>query len=226
MTDLPRALALSLGQLGDPAILRVVGKSLAVTLAVFAAAGALLWATLTPRIDAVAARYPGLGEAVVIVLIVVSAWLLFRFVALAVVQFFADDVVRAVERRHYAAAATVPDARFADELAASTRGLARALAVNAIVLPFALVLLVTGVGTALLFWAANAWLLGRELTEMVWLRHRGPDHATLPVGGGTRFALGGIVAALLAVPFLNLIAPVLGAAAATHLVHGRRGMDA
>jgi len=156
----------------------------------------------------------------------VSAWLWFRFVARAVIQFFADEVVRAVETRHYAKAAAAPEAAFRDELAGSARGLARALAVNALVLPFALVLLVTGVGTALLFWAANAWLLGRELTEMVWLRHCGPGRAALPVGKGARFALGGIVAAMLAVPFLNLIAPVLGAAAATHLVHGRRNADA
>ena len=32
-------------------------------------------------------------------------------------------------------------------------------------------------------------------------------------------ALGGVVAALLMVPFANFLAPVLGAAAAAHLVH-------
>jgi uncharacterized protein involved in cysteine biosynthesis len=43
----------------------------------------------------------------------------------------------------------------------------------------------------------------------------------------TRFLLGGAIAALLAVPFANLLAPVLGAAAATHLVHlGLRARDA
>lgn len=226
MTGLPRALALSLGQLGDPAILKVLAKSLAVTLAIFAAAGALLWTLLAPRIDDFAAQYSFLAEAIVLVLTIVSAWLLFRFVALAVIQFFADDVVRAVERRHYPAEAAVPDAPFAAELSASARGLARALLVNAVVLPFALLLLVTGVGTAMLFFIVNAVLLGRELSEMVWLRHRRPGDEGLPVGGGTRFALGGVVAALLAVPVLNLIAPVLGAAAATHLVHGRREPNA
>ncbi len=102
----------------------------------------------------------------------------------------------------------------------------RVLAVNAIVLPLALVLLVTGIGTALLLWAANAWLLGRELTEMVWLRHRADTSDLVPVGWPTRFALGGIVAALLIVPFVNLLAPVLGAAAATHLVHRARSKHA
>lgn len=222
MRDLPRAFALSLGQLGDPAILKVLAKSLAITLALFAMLAVAGWYALAGLIADYAAGYEDLGALLAVILAVLAGWLLFRIVALAVIQFFADDVVRAVERRHYAVAAEVPDAPFAVELRASARGLVRALAVNAVVLPFALVLLVTGIGTALLFWAANAWLLGRELTEMVWIRHRESEGAALPVGAATRFALGGIVAALLAVPVVNLLAPVLGAAAAAHLVHGRR----
>ena len=38
-----RAFFLSLGQLGDPAIRRVLIHSLAVTFAIFAAAGVVLW---------------------------------------------------------------------------------------------------------------------------------------------------------------------------------------
>lgn len=222
MTDLPRAFALSLGQLNDPAILRVLGKSLLATLAIFALLGTLAWQGLSATLRAYAAGYEGLGGLIAILLTVIGGWLLFRIVALAVIQFFADDIVRAVEARHYPGAATVPNLPIAAAFSASTKGLVRAVIVNAVALPFALVLLVTGVGTALLFWAANAWLLGRELTEMVWLRHRGASDAGVPVSGATRFALGGIVAALLIVPFVNFLAPVLGAAAATHLVHRAR----
>ena len=39
---------------------------------------------------------------------------------------------------------------------------------------------------------------------------------------GSGWDMGVIVAALLSVPFVNLIAPVLGAAMATHQFHGRR----
>ena len=219
MTDLPRAFALSLGQLSDPAILRVLGKSLLATVAIFALLGTLAWRGLSATLHTYASGFERLGGLIAIVLTVIAGWLLFRMVALAVIQFFADDIVRAVEARHYPAAAAVPDLRFADAFSASTRGLIRAVVVNAIVLPFALVLLVTGLGTASLFWAANGWLLGRELTEMVWLRHRSASDERLPLGSATRFALGGIVAALLIVPFVNLLAPVIGAAAATHLVH-------
>jgi uncharacterized protein involved in cysteine biosynthesis len=226
MTELPRAFALSLGQLSDPAIGRVLAKSILATLAIFAALGFAAWATLSAALQRYAAGYEDLGALIAAALIVIGGWLLFRAVALAVLQFFADDVVRAVERRHYSDAASVPNLPFFTELSASAKGLLRVVAVNAVVLPIALILLVTGIGTALLLWAANAWLLGRELTEMVWLRHSADTSELVPVGGLTRFALGGIVAALLIVPFINLLAPVLGAAAATHLVHRARARNA
>ena len=227
MTDLPRAFALSLGQLSDPAILRVLGKSVALTLAIFAILGGVLLFGLYSYLISLGVAFSAeLSSLAALLLTVMAGWLLFRFIALGVIQFFADDIVRAVEARHYPAASTAPNLAFAEAFAASTKGLVRALVVNAIVLPFALVLLVTGVGTALLFWLANAWLLGRELTEMVWLRHRSGGGERLPVGGATRFALGGIVAALLIVPFVNLLAPVIGAAAATHLVHRARSQRA
>ena len=222
MTQLPRAFAHALGQLSDPAILSVLAKSLLATLAIFAGLGVLAWQGLSATLASYAAGYEGLSGLIAIVLTVLGGWLLFRVIALAVLQFFADDVVRAVERRHYSAAAAVPDLPFSVELSASARSMLRTVAVNAVVLPFALILLVTGVGTALLLWAANAWLLGRELTEMVSLRHRAAGEEVAPVSGVTRFMLGGIVAALLIVPFVNLLAPVLGAAAATHLVHRGR----
>lgn len=222
MIDLPRAFALSLGQLSDPAIGRVLAKSVLATLTIFGLLGFAAWAGLSTGLERFAAGYEDFSALIAVVLTLIGGWLLFRVVALAVLQFFADDVVRAVEHRHYGAAAAVPDLPLSAEVAASAKGLVRVVAVNAVVLPIALVLLVTGIGTALLLWAANAWLLGRELTEMVWLRHRADASELVPVSGLTRFALGGIVAALLIVPFVNLLAPVLGAAAATHLIHRAR----
>jgi uncharacterized protein involved in cysteine biosynthesis len=153
---------------------------------------------------------------------VLSAWLLFRVVALAVLQFFADEVVVAVERRSYPeAAAAARKLGMASEAKNALAGAARAIVANVVAAPIALLLLFTGIGPALVFWAVNAWLLGRELTDMVWLRHRPAPEAAAPVGRGERFLLGGAIAALMVVPFANLVAPLLGAAAATHLVHGR-----
>ena len=229
MTSLPRALALSIGQLGDRAILCVLAKSAVLTLAIFAALGAALWWALDAAIEEwIVAILPGdysdgLAGLLALALGVIAAWFLFRVVALAVIQLFADEIVRAVEARHYpSAAANARDLSLGEDVANGARGAGRAVLFNLVALPFALALLITGVGTALLFWFVNALLLGRELTEMVAVRHRPRgDEEALPVGGITRFLLGGVVAALLAIPFLNLLAPVIGAASATHLIHGR-----
>lgn len=223
MTSLPRALALSVGQLGDPAILRVLGKSLAVTLAIFALLG---WGT-SLAFDAGLDRLgveesSSYGTLLAVLAVLIAGWLLFRLVALAVLQFFVEDVVRAVEARHYPSAAAMPELSFGKALRNSAGSTGRALLVNLAVSPVALVLLFTGVGAALVFWLANAVLLGRELQDMVWLRHRRAAEEAAPIGGPTRFVLGGLVAALLAVPFINFLAPVLGAASATHLVHRGR----
>ncbi|QJB67888.1 hypothetical protein HF685_13880 [Parasphingorhabdus halotolerans] len=71
----------------------------------------------------------------------------------------------------------------------------------------------------------NGLLIGRDLQDMVASRHVSglsqiDSHWQLPKM--TRFGLGIITALLLAVPFVNFLAPVLGAAMATHLVHSRR----
>ena len=158
MTSLPRALALSIAQLGDRAILRVLAKSAGLTLAIFAGLGAALWWALDAAIeDWIVANLPadysdGLAGLVALVLGLLAAWFLFRVVALAVIQLFADEIVQAVEARHYpqaaAAARTLP---LREDIANGVRGAGRAILFNLIALPFALVLLVTGIGTALLF---------------------------------------------------------------------------
>ena len=154
--------------------------------------------------------------------VMLGGWLLFRVTALAAIQFFADDVVEAVEARYYPEA--LESARrigFAESMWISFKGAVRVILVNLLILPLALVLLVTGFGTVVLFALVNAWLLGRELRDMAWQRHRRDRSEEPPIGRGTRFALGLIIAGMLTVPGLNFIAPIIGAAAATHLVQGR-----
>ncbi|MCT2557924.1 EI24 domain-containing protein [Tsuneonella sp. YG55] len=224
MIRVPHAFALALGQLGDRRVLAVLAKSMAVTLAIFVVAGgAGLLALHRWLVSLEVAFSAELSALAAMVLTVLAGWLGFRIVALAVLQFFADEVVLAVEARNYpAAAASARTLSFAQDARNALKGIARAILVNALALPVAVLLLATGIGTPILFWAVNGWLLGRELMDMAWLRHRASDADALPLSGLTRFALGGIVSALLLVPFANLLAPVLGAAAATHLVQSRK----
>src|SRR5690606_22037597 len=98
------ALFLSIGQLGDRRILAVLAKSLALTLAILVIAGAgLIWGahTLAGNWLASGSAVANLAAAGAALLAVMSAWLLFRVVAIAVIGVFADDVVKAVEAKHY-----------------------------------------------------------------------------------------------------------------------------
>jgi CysZ protein len=220
------AFALALQQLADPALRRIWLKSIAATLLLFGLLGAGLWwaadwALAQAGVDeARFAGAEGLRGIAALLGAVLGGWLLWRIVALAVLQFFADEVVAAVEARHYrhhAAAARALGWR--EELARGLGGAGRALAWNLAAVPVALVLLVTGIGAPLVFYLVNAVLLGRELQDMVWLRHRPTSDAPAPLSGTRRLMLGGVVTALLTVPFVNFLAPFLGAAAATHLIH-------
>ena len=222
--SLPRALALALGQLGDPRIVGVLGKTALGTLAIFASLGGLLLIGLSHYLGSTGIALSGeLSGLLAIAITVLAGWFLFRVVALFVLQFFAEDVVRAVEQKYYPETAhSLRAIPLGEEVANASRSLLRTVLANAAALPVAGVLLATGVGAPAVFWAVNAWLIGRELRDMVWLRHRADPGEPAPMGAATRFLLGGVVVALLAIPFVNLIAPIVGAASATHLVHRAR----
>ncbi|WP_335682339.1 EI24 domain-containing protein [Sphingomonas koreensis] len=221
------AFLLSVRQLGDKRILTVFLKSMLLTLAIFAALGSALWFGT----DALVRHYfegsettAAAASAVALLIGLLGGWLLFRAIAVAVIGVFADEVVHAVEAKHYPARfAAARDLSFARSLAMGMRSAVRALLVNLVLVPLYIVLLVTGVGTALAFFLVNSWLLGRDLGDMVAVRHL-PDDDLARWRGVTRlsrFTLGAAGTALFFVPFVNFVAPVLGAAMATHLFHRR-----
>ena len=222
-----RALSLTLGQIGDRVILGVIAKSLALTLAIFAALGvAAVFATRGVVAaygwgsDAgfAAAAAAGLG-------VIVGAWLLFRAVAIPVIGLFADDVVAAIEARHYPAAAQVAQsATAALSLRLALASVSRLILLNLLAVPLYAVLLFTAIGPLILFIAINALLLGRDLGEMVAVRHLSAPARKewLRVTRGQRAIMGAIVTGIFMIPIVNLIAPIVGAGMATHLFHRRQ----
>lgn len=231
MSHVPAAIAKAFGQLGDRAVVRVAVKSIAVTLAVFAGAGAGLYVALDRLLRSgwVAGVLPGEYAAMAAVLVwlvvgLLAFWLLFRVVALAVLQLFADEVVEAVEVKHYPALADrARPLALHREVAVAARGLLRAVGYNLLALPIAAALAFTAIGPAAVFLGVNAVLLGRELTDMAWLRHCAGDERGNPVPRPERILLGAAIAGMMLVPLLGLVAPLVGAAAGTHLVLRRIG---
>ena len=157
---------------------------------------------------------------------ILTGLLLFRIVAIFVLNIFSDDIVDAVERRYYPGRAeTAKPPGYAIGIKMGLASAGRALGYNILAAPLYVVLLVTGIGVPIAFFAVNGLLLGRDLQDMVAARHV-VDYRNLAaewsLPKAQRFLLGLIAALLLAIPFVNFLAPVLAAAMATHLVHGRR----
>ena len=221
-----RAFFLSIGQFGDPAILRVLAASIAITLAIFALLGVGMWFVVQGLSDAwLGFRSGALSGLVAVVAAVLCGWVLFVVVAIAVLQSFADRIVAAVEARHYPAAlATARPMGPGHAALMGLRSAARALVANLIALPVYLVLLVTGIGPAIAFFVVNGWVLGRDLGDMVAARHlRGTAIRDWRKANRSHlFALGLVETGLFVVPVVNILAPVIGAAMATHLFHEAR----
>jgi uncharacterized protein involved in cysteine biosynthesis len=223
---------LAIGDLGDRRVLAVLIRSLLVTLALFVGVGALLVWLLrgADPCDALGLGACPLGGATggigALVLTALALWLLFPAVAIGVVSAYGDEVVAAVEARHYPAAAdTARRLGWSGSALLGLRGTVRVLVYNLLALPFYLVLLVTGIGPAVLLVVVNGLALGRDLGLLVAARHgdRAGRDRWLRATRGERALIGAGTTALFLVPFANLVAPVLGAAAATHLYHrGRR----
>ena len=221
------AFTLALRQLNDPRVLSILLRCVVITLAAFVVIGGAAWYAIDALLAQAGLNAGGsvadadaIRGVASLVLVIIGGWLLWRILALAVLQFHADEFIAAVEARYYPTAHGHARALgWNRELALGLRGAARALGYNLLALPVAAVLLVTGIGPAVVFIAVNALLLGRELTEMVWLRHAPVADAPIPLARATRLTFGAIVAVLFAIPFVNFLAPFLGAAGATHLVH-------
>ncbi|MDO7835702.1 EI24 domain-containing protein [Sphingobium sp. HBC34] len=202
------------------AALRLMGKTLLLTLLLFGLLAAAFWGAF----HALRLHYGwgggGVGEGAATVLVMVATgWLLFRATAMAVMGLFADDIVEAVERDCYPQAAlTASPAGWARSLRFALLSLGRTIGWNIVALPAYILLLVTGIGTIGLFLALNAYLLGHDMADMVEPRHP----ALPPLSRGSRWLLGLVSAILFLVPVANLLAPIFSAAMAVHMLLGRK----
>lgn len=212
-----RALVLAFGQVFDPAFRRplLLGAGLAV-----AGGVGLAWlvgwglgeiAGGTGWFASVVAAAGG-------VLTLFAVFWFFVPLLLAVASLFTDGVAAAVERRHYPAlpppaGAPVPVQAWAGaSLALKMAGLAL------ILLPLSLVLPMVG---AVALWAVAAIGLGEGLFEGVAMRRMSRTEAAAlrRRRRGEVWGMGAALALLALVPPLNLLIPVVGTAAMTHLLH-------
>ena len=226
-----RALLLSIDDLGDRRVLGILGRSLVVTLLIFVGIGIALAFALNGFdpcglwSDDSCPLGPSASGFGAFLLAALGLWFLFPAIGIGVISAYMDRIVAAVEARHYPQAlASARPLGWTQGALLGVRSSLRVLLYNLVALPFYILLLVTGVGTVVLFVAVNGVAFGRDLGEMVAVRHldRPARRDWLRATRSDRALMGAIVTGVFLLPVINLLAPVLGAATATHLLHGTR----
>ena len=136
-------------------------------------------------------------------------------VSAVVAGLFLDGAAEAIERRHYPADAPGRALSLAIAIPMALRFLGVVVLANLLAL---LLLLVPGVN-AVAFLLVNGYLLGREFFDFAAMRQRPIEEARRMRRrhSGTVILAGFVLAALLAVPLINLAMPLFGAAMMVHL---------
>jgi len=223
------ALGRAVADLANRRVLAIMLQALAISLLVFVVV-AIVLARLLSGADPCALvgidscpLGPDSGTIGAIALTLLAAWFLFPAVAITVIAGFSDRIAAAVEQARY------PEAAERAQPIGVGRGLllglksgGRLILFNLLALPFYLLLLVTGVGPLVLFVIVNGIAFGRDVAELAAARHgdRASRRAWLKRTRGQQHLIGVVVSVLFLVPFANLIAPVIGAAAGIHLFNG------
>lgn len=141
--------------------------------------------------------------------------LLLSSVTAIIAGLFLDDVAEVIEKRDYPGDRPGTAMPIGAAMLSSLKFFGIVLVGNFIAL---LLLLVPGVNIVA-FFLVNGYLLGREFFEFAAMRFRSPDEARLfrSRHSGTVFAAGLVIAAFLAIPFVNLLTPLFAAGLMVHL---------
>jgi uncharacterized protein involved in cysteine biosynthesis len=160
------------------------------------------------------------------VAVFVVSLVMFPGVATLVLSFLLDDIARAVDAKYYPQLGPPRRQGWIELAWGSLRFALVSIVANLLALPIYLVLLIFGIGIGL-FYVVNAYLLSREYFELVAGRRLAPAKADAlrRAHAGRLWLMGLIIALLSTVPGINLIAPLLAAAAMLHEVEALRAGD-
>ncbi len=223
------AFRLALGQLGEARMIAIVLRAVALTILLTAPLWLMLLviSALLEFLLPAHLTLPFIGEVGFLGLftkglVSKTSWAFWTYViaplSLALVGLFLDRIVDLVETRHYPDLPPPRHMGLGETITYSLRFLGltilvslASIAAGSLFAPLAPVIYVL----------ANGYLIAREYMETVALR-RMPAREASRITSRNRATLliaGAILAALLNVPFLNLVVPVLGVAVFTHLYH-------
>lgn len=201
----------ALAQIFTPPFRAVLAKSVGLTLVVLAGLGVGLWLLIGLGVAYVPWEWAqtalqalgGLGLLVALIFLVAP-------VTSLTAGLFLDDIAEHVERETFPGEPPGRAPPLGRSLLLSVKFFCAVILANLAAL---VLLLVPGVNLVA-FLLANAYLLGREYFELAAMRHRPYDEARAlrRQRAGSIFAAGLVIAAFVAVPFLNLLTPLFATA--------------
>jgi uncharacterized protein involved in cysteine biosynthesis len=216
------AISKAVAQLGDPAIQRLIGLSIVLTIAVFAVLAVLAW-WLIGWLSGLQGWWGEAAQIGGLLATAVIAWFTFPALAAAISAIFSDRVVEAVEARYYPGRPAPFEVPLWESILDGLKLALLSLVANLLALPF----LIFPPLYFVIAYGINGYLLGREYYEMPAFRRlqRRVAKQVYAANRG-RFTLGGVLIAILStVPIVNLIAPILATAFMVHLFESVVNLD-
>lgn len=232
-----RAFLAALRQLGDPPIKRVIWRVALWTAAIYLLVGVALWTAIagidpTMSFDFIPILWlndllvwvAGIFVGVLGLFAFFAVfWLLFAVIVQLVAGFYLEDIITAVEARHYPDLPPAISQSVSGAVVNALQYFTILVFLNLLAMPFYLIPLF-GV---LVFYVVNGYLMGREYFELVALRRiDGRTARTLrKAHRGRVFGAGLLTTVLFSLPIINLLAPIVAAAAMVHIFEtlpGRR----
>lgn len=226
-------LSKSIAQISDPVLRRVALIGIIGSAITFILLSTMVWWIFSAQVDLSSLSLWGwledvldwvAGFVVGLTLIIVSA-VLFPGVATIIVGFFLEDVVAAVEKKHFP---TEPPARpqpVSEVVASTARFALMVIGLNLLCLPLYLILMFVPPFNLVLYYLLNGYLVGREYFELVALRRMDPIAAThMRKRSRGRVLMAGILLTfLLTIPIINFLTPVIATAFMVHVFHSLPG---
>ena len=209
---------ISFSQLPDPAFRRVIIKAILLSVFVFVFLAIIVWFVLSETNFFTFWLFEAFADIFGGVTAIIIAWLLFPTLASFFITLFLEDIVEAVESRHYPGVIlekfNSPSATFIISL----RFTAIALLLNILAIPFYFFTIWFPLLGIFVFYCLNGYLLGREYFELVALRHmKMEDIPSIRRSNRWQlFLFGSVTTFLFTIPIINFLAPILGVTGMTH----------
>ena len=223
----------AVAQLPDPRLRRVLIIGIAGSFVIFAvlwmalwwAMGSIAWTDIWGigwLIDWFGDFAGWVGSILFFSSILVASFLLFPAIVTIIVGFFLEEVVDAVEVRHYPGEPAPRPQPLSEVLATTAKFALMVAALNLAFLPIYLILLLVPPLSLVLFYLLNGYLVSREYYELVALRRFDPRTARrLRRAHRGRILMAGVILVFfMTIPIINFVTPILATAFMVHVFQG------